>query len=154
MPPSGYFVDTNLLVLYVVGQEDPEIIAKHGRLEDYSIDDYILLNALIAKVGQLFVTPNTLTETCNLLGQHADPERTRLFQRLRNIIEMSSEITVTSTSAANSETFLKLGLTDAVLCEAVSPEMPVLTVDFSLYLELLGRAGEDRVINFTPLRNL
>ena len=154
MPPKGYLVDTNLLLLYVVGQEDPDIIGKHSRLEDYSIEDYILLLDLMVQVGQLFVTPNTLTETCNLLGQHADPERTRLFQRLRNIIELSSEITVTSTSAANSETFLKLGLTDAVLCEAVSPEIPVLTVDFRLYLELLGRAGEDRAINFTALRNL
>ncbi len=153
MPPSGYFVDTNLLILYVVGQEDPDIIAKHGRLEDYSIDDYILLSDLIAKVGQLFVTPNTLTETCNLLGQHGDPEKTRLLERLRYIIQTSNEVTVASSAAVSNATFHRLGLADCVLCEAATRDTPLITVDFRLYLELLGKNGEDVVVNFNPLRS-
>ena len=33
MPPRGYFVDSNLLVLFVVGTVRLDIIAKHARLE-------------------------------------------------------------------------------------------------------------------------
>ena len=83
MPRTGYFVDTNLLLLYIVGQEDPQIIAKHRRLEDYSAQDYTILKDLLTQAGQLFVTPNTLTEASNLLGQHGEPERSRLFRRFQ-----------------------------------------------------------------------
>ena len=153
MPLFGYFVDTNLLVLYVVGQVDPNIISKHRRLEDYSVEDYYLLIYLIDQVDRLYVTPNTLTETSNLLRQHQDPERALLVQGLSYIIQMSNEITIASATVANGKPFLDLGLTDAVLCEVVSEETPLLTVDLNLYLEMLVRGGEKLVINFTNLRN-
>ena len=154
MPLRGYFVDTNLLVLYVVGQVDPNLISKHRRLEDYSIEDYDLLVDLIDQVDVLYVTPNTLTETSNLLRQHQDPEKALLMRGLGYIIQVSNEVTVASATAAASMSFLDLGLTDAVLYEAVSEEIPLLTVDLDLYLELLVKGGEKLAINFTNLRNL
>lgn len=154
MPLRGYFVDTNLLVLFVVGQVDPNLISKHRRLEDYSIEDYELLIDLIDQVDALYVTPNTLTETSNLLRQHQDPEKALLVQGFSDIIHRSNEITIASATVATDRSFLDLGLTDAVLCEAVSEDIPLLTVDLDLYLELLVRGGENLAINFTNLRNL
>ena len=43
MPPRGYFIDANLLTLFVVGRENPALIARHRRLEGYSVGDYTLL---------------------------------------------------------------------------------------------------------------
>ena len=40
---DGYFLDTNLLVLLVVGNEDRELIPKHRRLETYFADDFGIL---------------------------------------------------------------------------------------------------------------
>ena len=68
MPTTGYFVDANLLVLFVVGSESPDLIPKHRRLKGYLAEDYDLLFLLLDEVDQVFVTPNTLTETSNLLG--------------------------------------------------------------------------------------
>ena len=153
MPVRGYFVDANLLVLLVVGSESRDLISKHRRLEDYSAEDFDILLDLLKGVGQMFVTPNTLTETSNLLGQHGEPERSLLLTRLRYLIHGSQEIVVTSVNASYNFQFEKLGLTDAALLEAVTADTPLLTVDLDLYLAAL-ESGEERAVNFTHYRNL
>ncbi len=153
MPPTGCFVDANLLVLLVVGSVDRELIAKHRRLSAFTSDDYEILLGRLARVDQIFVTPNTLTETSNLIAYHGEPERSQLFEMLRFIIEESEEVVVTSVDAASNSNFVRLGLTDAVLLERVSAETPVLTVDLDLYLAALAK-GEEAAINFTHLRAL
>ena len=152
MPPAGYFIDTNLLLLYVVGREDRTIIAKHRRLDNYSTEDYSLLLQMLREANQVFVTPNTLTETSNLLGQHGEPERSRLFHRLRSIIQESREIVVASAVASGNREFERLGLTDAALLEVATSDTPLVTVDFQLYLAGLAK-GEDVVVNFVNYRD-
>ena len=100
MPPAGCFLDANLLVLLVVGSVDRELIAKHRRLRRFAVEDYERLLGLIARVERVFVTPNTLTETSNLLAQHRDPERSRFFDRLRFIIQESEEVVVAQRSGS------------------------------------------------------
>ena len=149
----GYFLDANLLVLLVVGSESRDLISKHRRLEDYTVEDYDILFDLLEGADQLFVTPNTLTETSNLVGQHGEPERSRLMRRLQFIIHESREIVVASVDAASNSQFERLGLTDAALLDAVTSDTPLLTVDLDLYLAAL-EAGEERAVNFTHYRNL
>ena len=79
----GYFLDTNLLVLLVVGSESRDLISKHRRLEHYSSEDYDILYRLLEDADELFVTPNTLTEASNLVSQHREPERSLLMRRLQ-----------------------------------------------------------------------
>ena len=153
MPPSGYFIDANILLLLVVGRVSRELISRHRRLEGFSAEDYDILLDLLRRVRQVFVTPNTLTETSNLLGQHREPERSRFFQGLRSIILDSEEVVVASAIASANRTFPRLGLTDAVLLEAVSADTPLLTVDYNLYKATL-EAGADFAVNFDAIRYL
>ncbi len=153
MAPVGYFVDANLLVLLVVGSVDRRLIAKHRRLRAYSAEDYETLINLLSRVEQVLVTPNTLTEASNLLAQHAEPELSRLFDRLRFVIQESKEIVVASGLASRNSAFGRLGLTDSALLEVATAESPVLTVDLALYLAALEK-GEDTAVNFTHLRDL
>lgn len=153
MPPSGYFIDANLLVLLVVGSVGRGLIAKHRRLQGYTSEDYEILIKLLERVEQVFVTPNTLTETSNLLAQHADPERSRFFDRLRFIIQESKEVTVASAQASSNSAFNRLGLTDAALLEAVTPDTPLVTVDLKLYLAATA-SGQEVAVNFAHLRDL
>ena len=150
--PSGYFVDANLLVLLVVGSLDRDLIGKHRRLREYSAEDYEILIDLLRPV-RVLVTPNTLTETSNLLAQHAEPERSRFFRRLQFIIRESKEVVVASVDASVNSAFGRLGLTDAALLEAVSPDTPLITVDLDLYLTACAR-GEEVALNFTHLRKM
>lgn len=153
MPPRGYFIDANLLVLLVAGAVDRDIIARHGRLQDYTAGDYDLLFNLVHEADRLFVTPNTLTEASNLLSQHGEPDRTLLRDALRGVILDSEEVVVASADASAARAYLRHGLTDAVLLEAVSEETPLLTMDGDLYQEALAGGGETAV-NFEHVRGL
>ena len=153
MRPTGFFIDANLFVLLVVGSVGTELIAKHRRLREYSEEDYETLISLLERVDRVFVTPNTLTETSNLLAQHRDPERSHFFDRLRFIIQESEEVVVASAAASSNSAFGRLGLTDAALLEVVTAETPLVTADLCLYLAASAK-GEELVVNFTHLRNL
>lgn len=152
MPPQGYFVDANLLVLFVAGSEGEHVITRHRRLQGYSVADYELLLDLFRSVTQLFVMPNTLTEASNLLAQHGEPERSSLLEGLRIIIEENEEVVVASRDAASTPAFVRHGLTDAALLEAVSEETPLLTVDEPLYREALA-SGREIAVNFEMVRS-
>jgi hypothetical protein len=152
MPPIGFFVDTNLLVLYAAGREDRGLISKHRRLNEYSVEDYYVLLDLLSLVERVLVTPNTLTETSNLLAQHGEPERSRLLRRLRLIIEDGEEVVIASSVASRNGAYERLGLTDAALLEVSTAETPLVTVDFDLYIAALER-GEETVVNFAQLRD-
>ena len=151
MPPSGYFIDTSVLLLLVVGSAGRELISKHRRLDGYSEEDYDILRSLLQSVRRVLVTPNTLTETSNLLGQHREPERSRLFRGLRSVILDSEEFVVASTVASGNRSFRRLGLTDAALLEAVSADTPLLTVDRNLYSAALEK-DERAALNFDIVR--
>ena len=147
MPLLGYFVDANLLILLVAGGVDPRIVAKHRRLNGFSTDDYDFLLVVLNEVSHIFVTPNTLTETSNLLRQHGEPERSLLMDRLAYLIEESDEVVVASAQAATNPYFRQLGLTDAALLDSISPQTPLLTVDRDLYVAALAK-GENEAVNF------
>lgn len=153
MPANGYFTDAHLLVLLVVGSVNPDAITRHRRLREYTPEHYSILSDLTGQVERVLVTPNTLTETSNLLGQHGEPERSRFFERLRLLIEETEEVVVASDVASQNDAFTRLGLTDASLLEVATEETPVVTVDLGLYLDAAA-SDPDSAINFTHLRNL
>ena len=149
--PSALFIDANLIVLLVVGQAGRDLIAKHRRTREFTVEDYDRLIQAISQVGELRVTPNTLTEASNLLGLHREPERKRILLTLRTLIEGSPETVVASADAARRDAFPRLGLTDAALLEVVSADAPLLTVDFDLYRAAL-ESGEEAAFNFNHWR--
>ena len=140
-------------MLLIVGSVGKNLIARHRRLRKFSEEDYDTLTSLIAKVDQVFVTPNTLTETSNLLAQHKDPERSLFLRRLRFVIEESEEVVIASGTASRNNSFQRLGLTDAALLEALTEERPLITVDLELYLAATAK-GQRAAMNFTHLQHL
>ena len=150
MAPARLFIDANLLVLLVVGSVSRDLISKHRRLREYTVEDYEKLVDLLGPVDRVLVMPNTLTETSNLLAQHADPERSRFFDMLRFLIQESEEVVVASAKASANDSFNRLGLTDAALLEAITEDTPLVTVDLDLYLAALAK-GAYAAMNFRHL---
>ena len=144
MSPASAFIDTNLLVLLIVGSLDRELIRKHKRTRNFVPEDYDRLIEL-ADVLQVFVTPNTLTETSNLLNVS---QNIKLMKQINTFIQQVIEIYVPSKEAAKNQKFNSLGLTDVVLLASISEERPLITVDFDLYGAALAK-GDKLAYNFT-----
>lgn len=151
VPALEAFIDTNLLVLLVVGSVDLKLVGKHRRAREFKQEDYGLLLKMTGALNRLFVTPNILTEASNLLESRKDR---RFLDRLRIFIEKSEETILASSKAARHSQFPKLGLTDAVLLEIVSERRPLITADLALFLAAVSAKGARAAFNFTHFRSL
>lgn len=143
-------MDANLLVLPVAGALDPDI-ARHRRLRTFGPEDFERVQEIVSGFERVLVTPNTLTEASNLLGQHLEPERSRLLATLRILIGQSFEVVVPSAEASAHPSFPRLGLTDAGLLGLVSRDTPLVTVDLDLYLAA-SAAGASSTVNCRHLQ--
>jgi hypothetical protein len=173
-------VDANLLLLLVVGMTDREFISKHKRLRAFTAEDYDLLQVQLSVATEIIVTPNTLTETSNLIDHIADPARTQIYKKLQALVNFpitkerpqtcrfapgpprgvrklgngpafSHERYISSVVVSEKPELSRLGLTDCVLLDVCSSGTPLITVDLKLYLCVLEKGG--MAINFNHSRD-
>lgn len=149
---ASVVLDSNLLLLLVVGLADRTYIGKHRRLQSYSERDFDLLRQLIAPMSTIIVTPNILTEVSNFAKQIAEPARTRIATAFTVLLDELSEQYVSSKQAAAQAEFSRLWLTDSGILNQMTDENVLLTADLSLYLAAEQRGY--KAINFTYQRNL
>ena len=151
MMPKSVVLDTNLLVLFVVGLVDPKYIAIHKRLRTYDADDFDLLRRIVSISGGLIVTPNTLSEASNLLKQINEPARTMIGRGFRQMIERVQEVYVESAIASARPEFLRLGLTDSAILHVGKDDVVLLSADFDLCIAAQSAGYEAQ--NFNHLRD-
>jgi hypothetical protein len=150
--PASLLVDTNLLVLFVVGTASRDYISKHKRLKAFVPEDYDTLLNIIENATEVLVTPNILTETSNLAGYISDPARREILFVLQKLACSSREAYIPSQTAAQRREFLHLGLTDSSIIEACSNGATLLTTDLDLYLAVLATGAQ--AINYHHLRDI
>jgi hypothetical protein len=148
---KGVLVDTNLLVLYLVGKVNRKRIPSFKRTQTYTVGDFDLLARLIAWFGRLVTTPHILTQASDLADLNGKElgEVRRLFQTTVDLMEERFE---ESRSVVRDGSFERLGLADAAISVLCRRDVLVLTDDLDLYVALLGR-GVDAV-NFSHVRPL
>ncbi|SRR5712692_1955870 len=143
-------VDTNILLLYIVGLLDPSVIPRFKRTKIFTVEDFDELNYLLKRFRAVLTTPNILTEVSNLGGQLAEPLRSGFFTILARAIPLFTEQHIDSRRASQIDRFITCGLTDAAILEAASRDILVVTDDFRLAGFLRGRGAA--VINFNNIR--
>lgn len=135
MQTHGVVLDTNLLVLLIVGLADIHLVAQHKKLNSYNETDFKLLVAILDKCKKIVITPHILAETSNLVtfGMHGDNE-TKVFFALRLFMERENflEIHTHGKDISNKEGYLKFGLSDIGLLETLKSESVLLTDDYKL----------------------
>jgi hypothetical protein len=146
MPINAVILDANLLVLLVVGMASPAYITSHKRLRAYGVKDFQLLRTVLSTASRVIVTPNIVTEASNLAGQISEPARARIFAKLRALLTIADERYVASRQATENTAFLRLGITDAAVMDAMDIGATLLTSDLDLYREA-ARQGRT-VVNF------
>lgn len=111
------FVDTNALILLVVGLIDRSLIKSHKRTSIYESIDFENLASLIGDFEKIVTTPNVLTEVDNLLNNFQKGHRWAYYQVLRELISKSSEKFIESKMIINLHPFFELGLADTGVLE-------------------------------------
>ncbi len=145
-------LDTNLAVLYFVGQTNVKYIEKHKRLRGtFDAIDYILTSTM-ARADRILFTPNVLSETSNLIRYIEEPLRGEIASLFGAVVGRAEERFVESKIAVSRRECKRLGLTDAVLLEVADTGAVLLTVDVDLYLAALHAKLE--AINYNHLREL
>lgn len=147
---KGLLVDTNLLLLYFIGAQDPDRIPRHKRTMAFTVDEFRLLAGFLAVFDKLVTTPNVLTEVSNLSGQQPDDLRVSFNADFANRIAQLEESYVPSVEASSLAHFKKFGLTDSGIVQLVKDNYLVLTDDLKL-VGYLQNQGVD-VINFNHIR--
>lgn len=147
---AGLLIDTNLLLLYVVGAYDPASIPRHKRTDKFVAADYALLLNVFERFERVVTTPHILTETNNLAGQAPEHLKHGIMRVFSVVAAQLSEAYTPARLLAGEESFVRFGIADcAVLYEARGKHL-VLTDDFRLS-QVLQHQGTD-VINFNQLR--
>lgn len=142
-------LDTNLLVLLIVGSASRTFIPFHKRTRAYTIDDYILLGTFVSATT-LVTTPNILSETSNLIRQFGDPHRSQVIDVFAAFSHEVEEVYIPSADAVRGREFRRFGLTDAAILSTLSGDVTLVTDDLDLYMAA-ALAGQ-RVINFAHER--
>jgi hypothetical protein len=146
VPRPAVLLDSNLLLLYVVGLASPEYIARHRRLSAYSRHGrraFGILFDYVSWASALLVTPNVLTEVSNLLGgrERDDVVTLAILDVFKWLIRRAEERNTSSAAAAARLEFPRLGLADAATLEVLGADAMLLTDDVLLYDAAL-RAGK------------
>lgn len=148
----GVFLDTNLLVLYIVGLVDRAQICRFKRCQNFSEEDFDLVLKLIALLGPLlYTTPHILSQTSDLTDLSGS-YRDAALENLRLLTSSASEQYDPAKNLTAGGIFGRFGLADAAVEAVCQRNVLIITDDLPLYVELATRRLE--ALNFNYLRPL
>jgi hypothetical protein len=79
-------VDTNLLVLLIIGRANPALIAVHKRTSAYSIDDFHSVDELVRLFDGLATVPHAMAEASNLVRDINGPAQRTIMLAFRALL--------------------------------------------------------------------
>ena len=145
---GSILLDTNLLLLLVVGLAARRLVATHERLRsDYNEADFDTLCALISAFdGIVFLTP-ILVEVDYFANQTKGSDRYMVLSRLRGFVNSAIEYPVLGERGVNSRDFSRLGFVDSTILE-------VLSESSNVGLDLTLASNDSLLVNLALARSL
>jgi rRNA-processing protein FCF1 len=125
-------IDTNALVVLLIGIIDPRLIKTHKRTSIYEEEDYNELISVIGKIDNLIVLPNVWTEVDNLLNNFSGNYKFKYVEEISTIIKLTTEKYISTSIATESDYFFELGVTDSILLEYAKKCKLLITSDSKL----------------------
>ncbi len=125
-------IDSNALVVYILGLINPSLIETHEKTSIYDKDDFIYLQSLLYN-KETVTLPNILTEVDNLLNRFKGEYRRAYALTFLEFIQKSSEKYLESSIIENDfEMFQYIGLTDLMIFELSKQSDFLITTDSKL----------------------
>lgn len=125
-------IDTNALVVLLIGLINPDLVSRHKRTSIYEKQDFYDLLDVIEKFENLIVLPNIWTETDNLLNNFTGSQKVTYVQKITETLRASSEKYIHSIKATEAPSFYDLGLTDSLILNCAQECDLLITSDSNL----------------------
>ncbi len=137
---KSLLIDTNLLILLLVGITNKGFIKNFKATKSYTEEDYFLLRKII-KHFRIITTSHVLSEASNLCEKADKYYKEKIFNSFSQIVQEIIEVPVSSKEITITPIFLKFGLTDSVLFHLSAKGAVVLTDDFELHGYLISNGA-------------
>ncbi len=147
---QGVLIDTNILLLLLIGSLDRALIPIYKRTRQFVVEDYDTLTSFLDNFSILRTTPNVLTEVSNLAGQLGGRKEAFYRDVFTKSIQVLEETYIESKIAINEPVFSKVGLTDSAIICLAKRKYLLLTDDFELSQRFQHLGGD--AINFNHIR--
>jgi hypothetical protein len=107
-------VDTNLVVLLVVGSASSSYISRHKRLGEYAVDDFEMLGLILLGLSEIFLLPHAVAEASNFARMIHLPARVKVQAALQTLTATFTKLPILRVDRIERSAFHDIGLTDAV----------------------------------------
>lgn len=129
-------LDSNMLLLFLVGNLAPDRVGQVKGLKEYERADVHWVNTHMRASRGRVSLPNILTEVSNLIGE-VQIKRGELVPGLNeafaDFVHSVSEVYEKRENVVVTPEFLKLGLSDAAIVKLARDQVTVLTADRDLF---------------------
>ncbi len=125
---KGVLIDTNILLLYLVGSLDLNLIREFKRTSHFTEDDFNLISNFIKYFDLKITTPHVLTEVSDFIDN-----RQHLQSVLKIYVGNTREIFINSMELSKKDTFLTFGLADTSITYTAKDKHLIFTDDNPLY---------------------
>ncbi|WP_252177257.1 hypothetical protein [Endozoicomonas sp. 4G] len=150
---GGAFLDTNLLILYLVGKYEPAYVPKFKRTTMYTEQDYHWLNGYVSQFSKIVVTPQVLAEAWNFLEKIPEHKFRKFLNSILPTLYLVNEQYIHKDEVMSTDGFNHIGITDmSVILAAKSLGCLILTDDLRAYNNFAYH--EVMAININHLRQL
>ena len=155
---KGIILDTNVLLAYIVGNWNVDLLSDFKRTASYSPDDLGLLNWLVDKAGgRLNVTPGILAELCNLSDSLNKRYENEIFLRIGSFVKTAKDRRTESTKLCDHPAFPRLGFADISVIDCCVSGAVLVTDDVDCYVAAVNvlegtKSRRGHVYNFNHLR--
>lgn len=146
---SRLLVDTNILLLWVVGTHDRSLVRRHRRTSNFDVADFDVLDHEVTRCERLVTTAPLLTELSNLLGNDFHREAAPTVVR---IVTLMVEVVSPKEQIVEHPGFYAMGYADVSILLALDHQTRLLTDDARLYAQALYEGRDAQ--NFNHLRAL
>lgn len=149
MGHKSVLIDTNLLVLLMIGYRNPDYVRFHKRTASiFDVGDFTLLNDFLIRYQSLWVTAHCLAESSNLLRQTDKYRRREIMTVFSQFVARLRESHL-SIHKLGRDAIISFGVSDAGMVQKARRVDTVLTVDVNLYVHINKQS--QNAINFRHL---
>jgi len=105
-------IDTNALVVLIIGLIDPNLLKNHKRTSIYDETDFRELLNIVGDLSEVVALPNVWTEVDNLLNGFSGSYKYRYINTISALVVSTTEKYIPAKTVIDRYEFYDLGLID------------------------------------------